>query len=52
MAQYAVLDMRSNDTQSKFHPHANLYHVLFAHDFKSAELRLDSEVLTTLYLDT
>lgn len=50
MAQYAVLDMRSNDTQPILHHHTNLYHVLFANDFKSAQLRLGGEVLATLFL--
>ena len=40
MAEYAVLDLRSNHTQPALHDHANLYHVLFAADFQSAELRL------------
>ena len=52
MEQYAVLDIRSNHTQPALHLHANLYHVLFASDFKSAELRLGSKSLATLYLDT
>ncbi len=52
MAAYALLDIRSNHTQPVLHHHANLYHVLFANDFKSAELRLGSEVLATLYLHT
>lgn len=52
MEEYALLDIRSNHTQPALHPHANLYHVLFANDFKSAELRLGSEFLATLYLDT
>ena len=52
MAEYALLDIRSNHTQPALHPHANLYHVLSANDFKSAELRLGSEFLATLYLDT
>ncbi len=52
MAEYALLDIRSNHTQPVLHHHANLYHVLFANDSKSAELRLGSEVLSTLYLDT
>ena len=52
MAENAVLDVRSNHTQPVMQHHANLYHVLFADDFKSADLRLGSEVLTILYLDT
>ena len=52
MEEYALLDVRSNHTQPALHPHANVYHVLFANDFKSAELRLGSEFLATLYLDT
>jgi len=52
MAEYAVLDIRGNHTQQILHHHKNLYHVLFANDFKSSELRLGSEVLATLYLDT
>ena len=52
MAEYAVLDIRSNHTQPIVHHHANLYHVLFADDFKSADLRRGSEILATLYLDT
>ena len=52
MAEYALLDLRSNHTQPALHDHANLYHVLFAADFKSAELRLDSKLLATLRLVT
>lgn len=50
MAQYAVLDMHSNDTQPTLHHHTNLYHVLVANDFKSAELRVGGEAPATLYL--
>ena len=52
MEEYAVLDLRSNHTQPALHDHANLYHVLFADDFKSAELRLNSKLLATLRLVT
>ena len=52
MEEYALLDIRSNKTQPALHPHAKLYHVLFANDLKSAELRLGSEFLATLYLNT
>ena len=52
MAEYAVLDLRSNYTEPAVHDHANLYHVLFAADYKSAELRLNSKLLPTLHLVT
>ena len=52
MAEYAVLDLRSNHTEPAVHDHANLYHVFFAADFKSAELRLNSKLLATLHLVT
>ena len=52
IAEYAVVDLRSNHTQPALHDHATLYHVLFAADFKSAELRLNSELLATLRLAT
>ena len=52
MEEYALLDILSNQTQPTLHPRANLYHVLFANDFMSAELRLGSEFLATPYLDT
>lgn len=50
MAECAVLDLRSNHTQPALHDHANLYHVSFAAEFKSAELRLGSDLLATLHL--
>ncbi len=52
MTEYAVLDFRSNHTQPALHDHANLYHVLFVSEFKSAELRLGSKLLATVHLDT
>ena len=52
MEEYVLLDMRSSHTQPALHPHTNMYHVLFANDFQSAEVRLGSEFLATLYLDT
>lgn len=52
VAEHAVLDMRSNDTQPSLQHHTNLHHVLFATDFKSAKLRLGNEVLATLCPDT
>ena len=52
MEEYALVDIRSNHTQPASHPHANLYHVLFAHDFKSAKMRLGSVFLATVCLDT
>lgn len=51
MAEYAVLDMRSNHTQPALHHPMNMYHVLFAADFKSAELKLGYETLSTLHLE-
>lgn len=50
MAEYAVLDLRSNHKQPVLHEYANLYHVLFAADLKSAELRLGNNLLATLCL--
>jgi len=52
MTECAVLDMRSNHTQPALHDRANTYHALFVNECKSAELRLGSTLLATVYLDT
>ena len=52
MAEYTVLDLRSNHKAPALHDHANLYHVSFAADFESAELRLGSKLLATVHLAT
>lgn len=51
MTEYALLDLRSNHSQPALHDHANLYHVLFAAELKSAELRLGNKFIVTLQLN-